>query len=86
MGRGLLIHKVLGPVFSPPASGLLGLGSASSPYPLFALPAIILGMEVYRIQEEATLYYLTFTVVYWLPVFVSAETCLILTESLNFCH
>jgi REP element-mobilizing transposase RayT len=28
----------------------------------------------------------TFTVVYWLPVFVSEAPCLILTESLNFCH
>jgi REP element-mobilizing transposase RayT len=43
-------------------------------------------MEVYRIQEGAALYYLTFTVVYWLPVFVSEEPCLIFTESLNFCH
>jgi hypothetical protein len=25
-------------------------------------------METYRIQESAALYYLTFTVVYWLPV------------------
>jgi REP element-mobilizing transposase RayT len=43
-------------------------------------------MEVYRIQEGAALYYPTFTVVYWLPVFVSEASCLILTESLNFCH
>lgn len=43
-------------------------------------------MEVHRIQEGAALYYLTFTAVYWLPVFVSEAPCLILTESLNFCH
>lgn len=28
----------------------------------------------------------TKTVVYWLPVFVSAEPCLICTESLNYCY
>ncbi|MCZ7667098.1 MAG: hypothetical protein M5U34_07690 [Chloroflexi bacterium] len=43
-------------------------------------------METAKIQEGAALYYLTFTVVYWLPVFVSEEPCLIVTESLNFCH
>ena len=43
-------------------------------------------METYRIQEDGALYYLTFTVVHWLPVFVSSEPCLILTESLNYCH
>ncbi len=43
-------------------------------------------METAKIEEGAALYYLTFTVVYWLPVFVAAEPCLIITESLNFCH
>jgi REP element-mobilizing transposase RayT len=43
-------------------------------------------MEVYRIHEDVALYYLTFSVIEWLPVFVSEETCLIVTESLNFCH
>ena len=37
-------------------------------------------METAKIQEGAALYYLTFTVVYWLPVFVSAEPCLIFDE------
>ncbi len=43
-------------------------------------------METTKIQEGAALYYLTFTVVYWLPVFVAAEPYLIFTESLNYCH
>jgi REP element-mobilizing transposase RayT len=43
-------------------------------------------MEVLRICQDAALYYLTFSVVHWLPVFVSEEPCLIITESLNFCH
>ncbi len=43
-------------------------------------------METAKIQEGAAFYYLTFTVVYWLPVFVSAKPCLIFTESLNYCH
>ena len=43
-------------------------------------------MEVLRIHEDIPLYYLTFSVIEWLPVFVSEEPCLIVTESLNFCH
>ena len=43
-------------------------------------------METARIEEGTAVYYLTFTVVYWLPVFVSAEPCLIFTESLNYCQ
>ena len=43
-------------------------------------------MEVAKIQEGAALYYLTFTVVHWLPVFVAKEPCLIITDSLNYCH
>ena len=43
-------------------------------------------METYKIQEGAALYSLTFTVIHWLPVFIAAEPCLIVTESLNFCH
>ena len=43
-------------------------------------------METAKIQEGAALYYLTFTVVYWLPVFISAEPCLTFTESLNYCQ
>jgi REP-associated tyrosine transposase len=34
----------------------------------------------------APLFYCTFTVVDWLPVFVSEAACKIVTESLNFCH
>jgi len=43
-------------------------------------------MEAYRINEGAALYYLTFSITDWLPVFVAEEPCLIVTESLNFCH
>jgi putative transposase len=43
-------------------------------------------MEIYRIEEGVALYYLTFTVLEWLPVFVVDEPCLIVTESLNYCH
>jgi len=43
-------------------------------------------MEVYRIHEDAAVYYLTFSVIQWLPVFISEEPCLIITESLNYCH
>ena len=43
-------------------------------------------MERLRIQEGAVLYYLTFSVIQWLPVFVDEEPCLIFAESLNYCH
>ncbi|MFT5195450.1 MAG: putative transposase [Candidatus Promineifilaceae bacterium] len=43
-------------------------------------------MEVTQIHETSGAYYFTFTTIHWLPVFVSAEACLILTNSLNFCH
>ena len=32
------------------------------------------------------MFFITMTVVDWLPVFVSEATCKILTDSLNFCH
>jgi len=43
-------------------------------------------MEIYRIHDDHALYFLTFSVVQWLPIFVNEEACLIITESLNFCH
>ena len=43
-------------------------------------------MEHYRIYPEAAVYYLTYTVVEWLPVFVSETACKIVTDSLTFCH
>ena len=43
-------------------------------------------MERYRIHPDASVYYLTYSVVDWLPVFISEKTCGIVTESLSFCH
>jgi REP element-mobilizing transposase RayT len=43
-------------------------------------------MPHYRIVEEHALYFVTFSVVEWLPVFVTEAPCQIITESLNFCH
>ena len=43
-------------------------------------------METYRVQEVASLYYLTSTVLDWLPIFINEASCNIITESLNFCH
>ena len=42
-------------------------------------------MERYRIVEGIGLYFATFTVVDWLPVFVSENTCKIVTDSFNYC-
>src|SRR5262249_8887127 len=35
---------------------------------------------------DGALFYVTFSVVDWLPIFVSESACKIVTESLNFCH
>lgn len=43
-------------------------------------------MSRYRIVQDHALYFVTFSVVDWLPVFVAEEPCCIVTDSLNFCH
>lgn len=43
-------------------------------------------MERYRIRAEAAVYFLTYSVVEWLPVFIREATCKIVTDSLTFCH
>lgn len=42
-------------------------------------------MERYRIVAGVGLYYVTFTIVEWLPVFIDEAACKIVTDSLNFC-
>ena len=42
-------------------------------------------MEKYRIVNDVGLYYVTFTVVEWLPVFIHETACKIILDSLNFC-
>ncbi len=42
-------------------------------------------MERYRIVKDVGVYYVTFTVVEWLPVFINEATCKIVTDSLNSC-
>ncbi len=43
-------------------------------------------MERYRFHSDGALFYVTFSVVEWLPIFVSEAACQIVTDSLNFCH
>ena len=43
-------------------------------------------MEKYKITREATIYFFTFTIVEWLPIFIHQEPCQIICDSLNFCH
>lgn len=43
-------------------------------------------MERNRFHADGALFYITFSVVDWLPVFISEQACTIITESLNFCH
>ncbi len=42
-------------------------------------------MEHYRIIEGVAVYFITFTVVEWLPVFIDESNCKIVTDSLNYC-
>lgn len=42
-------------------------------------------MERYRIVNGVGLYYVTFSVIEWLPIFLDENTCKIITDSLNFC-
>jgi hypothetical protein len=42
-------------------------------------------MERYRFHSDGALFYVTFSVVDWLPIFVSEAACKIVTKSLNFC-
>lgn len=43
-------------------------------------------MERYRIHSDAALYFCTFSVVDWLPVFISERPCQSIVDSLRFCH
>ncbi len=43
-------------------------------------------MERYRIAADASVYFVTFSVVEWLPVFVTETTCQIVCKSFRFCH
>lgn len=43
-------------------------------------------MERYRIRLDSCVYFLTYSVVEWLPVFIDDATCGIVTESLAYCH
>jgi hypothetical protein len=43
-------------------------------------------MERYRIVSDAAVYFVTFSIVDWLPIFVSEEPCRIVADSFRFCH
>ena len=42
-------------------------------------------MERFRIVPGVALYYFTFAVVEWLPIFIDETACKIITDSLSFC-
>ena len=42
--------------------------------------------ERYRIVDDAYAYFVTYSIVEWLPVFVSGTACQIVADSLDFCH
>lgn len=42
--------------------------------------------ERYRIADDAHVYFVTDSVVEWLPIVISEAACKIVTDSLDFCH
>ncbi len=42
--------------------------------------------ERHCFHSDGALFYVSFSLVDWLPIFVSEEACKIVTESLNFCR
>ena len=46
----------------------------------------IFPMERYRIHSDGAVYFVTYSVVDWLPVFVSEAACRIISDSLKYCH
>jgi len=43
-------------------------------------------VERYRITSDAAVYYVTYSIVEWLPVFTSEVAFRIVTDSFNYCH
>jgi putative transposase len=43
-------------------------------------------MDRYRFHPDGALFFVTFSVVEWLPAFVTEAACKIVTDSLVFCH
>jgi REP element-mobilizing transposase RayT len=43
-------------------------------------------VERFQIHADAVVYYVTYSVVDWLPVFISGAACDIVVQSLSFCH
>ncbi len=43
-------------------------------------------MERFKFYSDGALFFVTFSVIEWLPVFVSEAACRIMTDSLTFCH
>jgi len=43
-------------------------------------------MERYRFHPDGALFFVTFSVVEWLPIFIAEAACKIVAESMNFCH
>ena len=43
-------------------------------------------METFQITNDASVFFITSTVVDWLPIFISENTCTIITDRLSHCH
>ncbi len=69
-----------------PAHSLYMEGTVAPPIVESRIVSIFMSMERYQFDREASVFYVTFTIVEWLPIFVTLDTLKIITESLNFCH
>jgi putative transposase len=43
-------------------------------------------MEPFRISDEARVYFITYSVVDWLPVFISESASRVISDSFQYCH
>ena len=68
---------------APPARPQVSTTPLYIPHPL---PLTYPPMETYRIHDDTSVYFVTYSVVSWLPLFVSERACRIVTDSLAFCH
>src|SRR3954462_2717305 len=86
--RGVPVWSHAGMICTPLWHGLL---TESPARPKVSFPAShervqSPAMERYRIYPEAAVYFVTYSIVEWLPVFVTEAAFRIVAESLTFCH
>jgi hypothetical protein len=76
----LLWHGLLTMPLHPTEGLPVFLEIVLHPLSLIYQESTVVAMERYRIQSEAAVYFVTYSIVEWLPVFIREATCKIVTE------